>query len=64
MYIYPLSRIHKRSLVSAYFKLDKRECECLEYYLFIILFNFQTNIQSQLHFHQVFFLCQISSELI
>jgi hypothetical protein len=31
MYIYPLSRIHNTSLVSAYFGLDKRECECLEY---------------------------------
>jgi hypothetical protein len=36
MYIYPLSRIHNTSLVSAYFGQDKRECECLEYlYLFI-----------------------------
>jgi hypothetical protein len=34
MYIYPLSRIHNTNLVSAYFGLDKRECECLEY-LFI-----------------------------
>jgi hypothetical protein len=34
MYIYPLSRIHNTSLTSAYFGLDKRECECLGY-LFI-----------------------------
>jgi hypothetical protein len=34
MYIYPLSGIHNTSLISAYFGLDKRECECLEY-LFI-----------------------------
>jgi hypothetical protein len=32
IYIYPLSRLHNTSLVSAYFGLDKREC--LEY-LFI-----------------------------
>jgi hypothetical protein len=31
MYIYPLSRIHNTNLVSAYFGLDKRECDCLEY---------------------------------
>jgi hypothetical protein len=30
-YIHPLSKIHNTSLVSAYFGLDKRECECLEY---------------------------------
>jgi hypothetical protein len=39
MYIYPLSRIHNISLGSAYFGLDKRECECLEY-LFIYLCMF------------------------
>jgi hypothetical protein len=27
-YIDPLSRIHNTNLVSAYFGLDKRECEC------------------------------------
>jgi hypothetical protein len=31
---YPLSGIHNTSLTRAYFGLDKRECECLEY-LFI-----------------------------
>jgi hypothetical protein len=31
MHIYPLSRIHNTSLVSAYFGLDQREYECLEY---------------------------------
>jgi hypothetical protein len=36
MYIYPLSRIHNTSLISAYFGLDKRECKCLNY-LFIII---------------------------
>jgi hypothetical protein len=36
MYIYPLSRFHNISLVSAYFGLDKRECGCLEYYIIII----------------------------
>jgi hypothetical protein len=30
MHIYPLSRIHNTSLVSAYFGLQKRECGCLE----------------------------------
>jgi hypothetical protein len=30
MYNYPLSRIHNTSLTSAYFRLDKREYECLE----------------------------------
>jgi hypothetical protein len=35
IYIYPLSRIHNTSLMSANFGLDKRECECLEH-LFII----------------------------
>jgi hypothetical protein len=40
MYIYSLSRIHNTSPVSAYFGLDNRECECLEYLLlFIIWFN-------------------------
>jgi hypothetical protein len=34
MYIYPLSRNHNTSLVSAYFGLDQHECGCLEY-LFI-----------------------------
>jgi hypothetical protein len=36
MYFYPLSRIHNTSLVSAYFRLDKRKCKCLK---FIYLFN-------------------------
>jgi hypothetical protein len=36
MYIYPLSRIHNTSLVSAYFGLDKRDCEYREY-LFIFI---------------------------
>jgi hypothetical protein len=38
--IYPLSRIHNTSLISAYL-LDSRECKCLEYlsvleYIFIL----------------------------
>jgi hypothetical protein len=37
MYIYPLSRIRNTSLVSAYFGLDKRECECLEYLFLLFL---------------------------
>jgi hypothetical protein len=36
MYIYPLSRIHNTSLVSAYFGLDRRECESLEYYYYLL----------------------------
>jgi hypothetical protein len=36
MYIYPLSRIHNTSFVSAYFGLNKHEYGCLEY-LFIII---------------------------
>jgi hypothetical protein len=43
MYIYPLSRIHNTSLTSAYFGLDKRECECLEC-LFIYLFMCQMEV--------------------
>jgi hypothetical protein len=39
MYIYPLSRIHNTSLISAYFGLDKRECEGLEYFFIIILIS-------------------------
>jgi hypothetical protein len=31
LYIYPLPRNHNTSLVTAYFELDKRKCECLEY---------------------------------
>jgi hypothetical protein len=31
MHIYPLSRIHNTRLISANFRLDKRECENLEY---------------------------------
>jgi hypothetical protein len=34
MYIYPLSRIHNTSLISAYCGLDKRDSECLEYMLY------------------------------
>jgi hypothetical protein len=34
--INPLSRIHNTSLISAYFGLDRRECECLEY-LFVLI---------------------------
>jgi hypothetical protein len=41
MYIYPLSRIHNTSLVSAYLGLDKRECEGLEY--LFIYHNFTHN---------------------
>jgi hypothetical protein len=38
MYIYPLSRIHNTSLVSAYFGVDKRESlEYLVIYYFITL---------------------------
>jgi hypothetical protein len=36
MYIYPESGIHNTSLVSAYFRLDKRECEYLEYLLLLL----------------------------
>jgi hypothetical protein len=43
MFIYPLSRIYNTSLVSAYFGLDKRECEWLEH-LFI---HFNNNIYKQ-----------------
>jgi hypothetical protein len=37
MYIYPLPRIHNKSLVSTYFGQDKRECVSKIFiYLFII----------------------------
>jgi hypothetical protein len=39
MYIYPLSRIHNASLISAYFGLDSRDCKCLEYLFTIYLFT-------------------------
>jgi hypothetical protein len=32
VFIYPLSRIHNTSLISAYFGLDNRECKCLNTY--------------------------------
>jgi hypothetical protein len=35
VYINPLSRIHNTILISAFFGLDSRDCNCLEY-LFII----------------------------
>jgi hypothetical protein len=38
MYIYPLSRIHNTSLVSAYFGQDKREFECQNYYFIIFIY--------------------------
>jgi hypothetical protein len=41
MCMYPLSRIYNTRLVSAYFGLDKRECECLEY--LFLLFYFTQN---------------------
>jgi hypothetical protein len=44
MYIYPLSRIHNTSLVSAYFGLDTRECECIEYYLYLLKSSITSNI--------------------
>jgi hypothetical protein len=37
MYFYPLSRIHNTSFTSAYFGLDKHECECVEYLLLFII---------------------------
>jgi hypothetical protein len=43
MYIYQLSRIHNRGLISAYSGLDKRECECLEYLLFIFFHGCEKN---------------------
>jgi hypothetical protein len=33
--INPLSRIHNTRYISAYFGLDSREGECLEYYIII-----------------------------
>jgi hypothetical protein len=36
MYIYQLSGIHNTCLVSAYFGLDKRDCECLEYFIYLL----------------------------
>jgi hypothetical protein len=54
MYIYPLSKIHNTSLVSAYFSLDKRECECLEYILrkkqsVLIIHNACSSILALMH---------------
>jgi hypothetical protein len=40
MYIYPLSRIHNTSLISAYFGLDKCECECVEYYFIYLYYEY------------------------
>jgi hypothetical protein len=38
--IYPLSRLHNTSFISAYFGLASRECKCLEY-LYILLFMYK-----------------------
>jgi hypothetical protein len=40
MYIYLLSRIDNRSLVSAYFGLHKRECVYLEYLFYLVSIYF------------------------
>jgi hypothetical protein len=42
--IYPLSRIHNTSLISAYFGLDSRECECLEY-LYLLAMETMSTLQ-------------------
>jgi hypothetical protein len=50
MYIYQLSRIHNTSLVSAYFGLNKRECQCLEYVFYLLnLFIMEKGLQKGLH---------------
>jgi hypothetical protein len=44
VYIYPLSRIHNTSLISAYIGLDSRECKCLEFFFKIQRYRLNTLI--------------------
>jgi hypothetical protein len=50
MYIYPLSRMHNTSPVSAYFGLDKRQCECL-HYLFIWYRRFIPKLKTIINYY-------------
>jgi hypothetical protein len=45
-YIYPISRVHNTSLVSAYFGVDKRECYCLENLINLYIILQRINITS------------------
>jgi hypothetical protein len=46
LYIYQLYRIHNTSLESAYFGLDKRECECLEFIYLEYLYQVRQDCSS------------------